>query len=309
MSMDEDDQEPNLWFHDSINPDFVQMHRIRNVAHSGKTRFQSVAVVESCHFGTCLILDGKLQSSQKDEFIYHEALVHPAMIWHDSPRSVLIAGGGEGATLREVLDHRCVDRVVMVDIDEEAVNICRRFLGQWHQDSFDDPRVQVVFGDARQYLAQCGQAFDAVIIDLTDPIAEGPSYLLYTREFYQNVKDVLTAGGVISLQAGSCSYGEAASYSAIINTLKSVFAQVWPYHCHIPSFGGMWGFALACDSKDNSPLTPGEIDRRLPVRIQNGKKFYDGTSHQGMFALPLYLREKIGHENRIISDRSPLSMQ
>ncbi len=121
--MDEEDQHPNLWLHDTINPDFVQMHGIRDVLYTGKTQFQSVAIVESCHFGTCLILDGKVQSSQKDEFIYHEALVHPAMVSHDSPAAVYIAGGGEGATLREVLVHRSVERVVMADIDEEAVDI------------------------------------------------------------------------------------------------------------------------------------------------------------------------------------------
>lgn len=309
MSMDEDDQEPNLWFHDTINSDFVQMHRIRNVMYSGKTQFQSVAIVDSCHFGTCLILDGKLQSSQRDEFIYHEALVHPAMVLHDAPRTVLIAGGGEGATLREVLAHRSVTKVVMVDIDEEAVNLCRHFLSQWHQHSFEDSRVQLLFTDARQYLANSEQVFDVIIIDLTDPIEEGPSYLLYTREFYRMVKNALARDGVMSLQAGSCSYGEAGTFSAVINTVRSVFAKVWPYQCHIPSFGGTWGFGLASDRTGALCLSAEQVDGRLPTRIQSATRFYDGISHQGMFALPLYLREKVDGNTRIICDQSPLSMK
>jgi spermidine synthase len=306
--MDEEDQLPNLWLHDTINPDFVQMHRIRDVLYTGKTQFQSVAIVESCHFGTCLILDGKLQSSEKDEFIYHEALVHPAMVSHDSPAAVFIAGGGEGATLREVLVHRSVERAVMVDIDEEAVDICRRFLNPWHLNSFDDPRVQLVFTDARQYLAGRQEAFDVIIIDLTDPVEEGPSCLLYTREFYEVVKNSLTPGGVLSLQAGSCSYGEAGTYSAVVNTVRSVFGHVCPYQCHIPSFGGTWGFALASE-KTNPSLSADDVDRRISSRLPKGTRFYDGTTHLGMFALPRYLRQEMSQTKRIITDQSPLSVK
>lgn len=305
--MDEEHQDPNLWLHDTINPDFVQMHRIRDVMCTAKTQFQSVAVVESSHFGTCLILDGKLQSSLKDEFIYHEALVHPAMLAHDSPRLVFIAGGGEGATLREVLTHRSVVAVTMVDIDKEAVDICRRFLTEWHRDAFDDPRVQLLFTDARDYLANCGQAFDAIIIDLTDPVEEGPSYLLYTREFYQLARNALAPDGVLSLQAGSCSHGEAETFSAVINTVRSVFAQVWPYQCHIPSFGGSWGFALASDRRGDLRLSGDEVNRRLTARVSSSTRFYDGLTHEGMFALPLYLREEMSRPRRIITDLSPLS--
>ena len=112
--MDEDD--PNKWFRDPINPNFVQLHRLEEVLYTGKTKFQSVQVISTGSFGRCLVLDGKIQSSEMDEFIYHEALVQPAMIAHPDPRRVLIAGGGEGATLREVLAHRSVSRAVMVDL-------------------------------------------------------------------------------------------------------------------------------------------------------------------------------------------------
>lgn len=306
--MDEEDQDPNLWFHDTINPNFVQMHRVRDIVYSATTRFQSLDIVETCNFGTCLILDGKLQSSDKDEFIYHEALVHPAMISHHSPVNIFIAGGGEGATLREVLAHRTVGSVVMVDIDEEAVNICRRFLGPWHADSFDDPRVQLLHMDARNYLANCDGRFDVIIIDLTDPIEGGPSYLLYTQEFYEAARSALSPDGVLSLQAGSCSYGEMAAFSCVINTLRAVFPQVWPYQCHVPSFGGSWGFALASCKAGSICLSSEEVDGTIPSRMPRGNRFYDGITHRSMFSLPRYLRDELHRAGKIITDQAPLSL-
>jgi len=173
----------NEWFHDYVTPDLVQSFRIREEIYSGKTQFQSVEVIESGGLGRCLILDGKIQSSEWDEFIYHEALVHPPMIAHPHPEKVFIAGGGEGATLREVLAHSSVKRVVMVDIDEEVIDISRRFLPSWHQGSFEDSRLELRFVDAIKYLEECvdkGEKFDVVILDLPEPIEEGSAYLLHT---------------------------------------------------------------------------------------------------------------------------------
>jgi spermidine synthase len=130
------EDDPSKWFRDPISPNFVQLHAIKDIVYSGKTRFQSVEVIHTSSFGECLVLDRKLQSSEMDEFIYHEALVHPSMITHPHPETVFIAGGGEGATLKEILSHTSVKRAVMVDIDEEAVDICRRFLPSLSQGSF-----------------------------------------------------------------------------------------------------------------------------------------------------------------------------
>src|SRR4030043_2238801 len=123
--MEEDD--PNQWFRDRINPDFLQLHRVKEVVYSGKTKFQSLEIIHTNHFGKCRVLDNKIQSSELDEFIYHEALVHPVRITHPAPESVFIAGGGEGATLREVLSHKSVKKAVMVDVDEEVVVLSREY--------------------------------------------------------------------------------------------------------------------------------------------------------------------------------------
>ena len=187
------DIDPDKWFQDKVSRNLIQLHRIEEVLYRGKTRFQFAEIIRSGSFGKLLVLDGKIQSSEADEFIYHEALVQPAMLTHPHPRTVFIAGGGEGAVLREVLAHKTVKRAVMVDIDEEVVALCQKYLPNYSQGAFQDKRTELVHTDAREYLAKSRELFDIIIIDLPDPIEEGPAYRLYTREFYQLVRDRLTA--------------------------------------------------------------------------------------------------------------------
>ncbi len=300
------DVDPHKWLIDSISPDFIQLHSIEGVLHRGHTRFQSIEIIRTGSFGKCLMLDGKVQSSEVDEFIYHEALVHAAMVAHPGPETVFIAGGGEGATLREVLSHNTVKRAVMIDIDEEVITICKRFLPDYSRGAFDDKRVEMRHVDAREYLAKCEDTFDIIIIDLTEPVEEGPAYLLYTREFYQMVRERLGARGIISVQAGSASLVDLKCLSAVYHTLSSVFPIVRPYQADVPSFGGPWGFCLASANLDPMLLSPAEIDDRITARSLDSLKFYDGLSHQGMFSLPKYLRSELSRQTRIITDDNPL---
>lgn len=294
-------EDPGLWFHDAINPHFVQKHRVVDILYSARTPFQLLQIIHTSRFGHCLILDGKLQSSEKDEFIYHEGLVHPAMIAHGHPARVFVAGGGEGATLREVLRNRSVERVVMVDIDEQAVDACRRFLPSLHQHSFEDERVRICYEDAREYLGNTSEQFDVVVLDLTDPMEEGLARLLYTKEFYRVVADRLRPGGVLCTQAGSCDWGEMDTYLAVGDTLRSVFSLVCQYQAHVPSFGGQWGFSLASHESTLNPLglSVEEIDRRISVGLGGVLRFYDGTTHQSMFHLPPYLRPQAGRSQSV----------
>lgn len=301
-----EDSDPDLWFRDVVNPNFVQLHRLRQTIYSGKTAFQSVEVIDTDGFGRCLILDGKIQSAEMDEFVYHEALVHPAMISHPDPRTVFVAGGGEGATAREALRHRSVQRVVMVDIDKQAVDICRRFLPSMHQGAFDDKRTEVLYLDAKEYLATSKQRFDVIIIDLTDPVEGGPSCMLYTQEFYRLARERLSPDGVLVLQAGSCSLEEFRIFVAVNKTLQSVFPSVFPYQAHIPSFGGLWGFALASQQSNALSLSIEEVDRRIAAGLSGNLKFYDGVTHRGLFCLPLYLRHELSRARTIVTNNNPL---
>ncbi len=299
-------EDTDKWFRDKISQNFIQLHRIEEVLYRGHTRFQSIEIIRTGSFGKCLVLDNKIQSSEIDEFIYHEALVQPAMITHPHPEKVFIAGGGEGATLREVLSHQTVKRAVMIDIDEEVIATCKKYLPDYHRGAFEDKRTELRHTDAREYLAKSGETFDIIIIDLTEPVEEGPAYLLYTKEFYQLVRDRLNDNGIISVQAGSASLNELLCLTAVYQTLKSVFPIVCAYQADIPSFGGSWGFCLASLKLNPVQLSAGEIDRRLAARALNGLRFYDGTSHQGIFSLSKYLRSALAAQTRLITDNQPL---
>ena len=306
--MKDSDPDKHRWFHDYVNPDITILHRIKEVIYSGQTKFQSIAIIDNDSFGKCLVLDGKIQSSEVDEFIYHETLVHPAMVTHPNPEKVFIAGGGEGATLREVLAHNTVKKAVMVDIDEEVVNICRHFLPSWHQNSFDDQRAELHFADARAYLEKNDAKFDVIIIDLPDPLEKGPARLLYTREFYELVKQRLQPDGIISVQAESANWTQIANFVDIVNTLANVFPIVRPYQAHVPSFNSLWGFATASQKLDPQKLTPEEIDLKISTRISRQLKSYDGLTHQAMFTIPKHLRLKLSEIEKVITDKEPISI-
>jgi len=298
--------DPDKWFCDRVSRNLMQLHSIEEVLYSGQTKFQMAEIIRCGSFGKCLVLDGKIQSSEVDEFIYHEALVQPAMLVHPHPQTVFIAGGGEGATLREVLAHKTVKRAVMVDIDAGVVALCQKFLPNFSQGSFQDKRTVLVHTDAREYLAKSRELFDIIIIDLPDPIEEGPAYRLYTREFYQLVRDRLTANGIMSVQAGSASLTELLNLASVNKTLKSVFPIVSSCQVDVPCFGGPWGFCLASLNLDLVQLSPSEVDKRILARQLTHLKFYDGLTHQGIFSLPKYLREELSKQGRLITDNEPL---
>ena len=300
------DTDPDKWFHDRISRNFIQLHSIEEMLYAGRTKFQSVEIIRTGNFGKCLVLDGKIQSSEVDEFVYHEALVQPAMITHPCPEAAFIAGGGEGATLREVLSHKTVKRAVMVDIDGEVVAICKKYLPNHSRGSFGDKRAELHHVDARDYLANSKELFDIIIIDLPDPIEEGPAYLLYTREFYQLVRERLTTNGIICVQSGSAAWTELLNFTAVGHTLRSVFSIVCPYQIDVPSFGGPWGFCLASQNLNPILLSAPEVDSRISARSITNLKFYDGLTHQGMFSLPKHVRDKLSQPGRLITDKEPL---
>jgi spermidine synthase len=305
--MKDSDPDKHKWFSDYISPDLTVLHSIKERIYSGRTKFQSLEIIHTGSFGVCLVLDGKIQSSEMDEFIYHETLVHPAMLTHPQPERVFIAGGGEGATLREVLAHKTVKRAVMVDIDEEVVNLCRRFLPAWHQKAFDDPRTELHFADARKYLEESSDKFDVIIVDLVDPLEQGPARLLYTREFYEIVEQKLGNDGIMSVQSEPAEWGNLDNFTAIASTLKNVFPITRPYQAHIPAFFGLWGYVTASQNLDPCKLTPEEIDDRISTRISKKLNSYDGLTHQAIFTVPKHIRQQLSASTRIITDRDPIS--
>ena len=296
------------WLIDELNPDLVQIHRLKKILHSTTTKYQKAQITATATFGICLVLDGKIQSGANDEFIYHESLVHPAMLTHAAPKSVFIAGGGEGATLRDVLLHKSVKKAVMVDIDEKVVDMCRKYLPSFHRGAFEDKRAEVIYDDARKYIRETPERFDVAIIDLADPVDEGPAQMLYTREFYQLVKNKLKPGGIMVVQSGQSGWINLKNFFAINRTLKSVFKIVRPYQVFVPSFVDMWGFHVVSDTLDAAALSPREINSRISQRLTGELKSYDGTAHRGLFSLPKRLRKQLGRSRKVITDKAPITV-
>ena len=294
------------WIQEYITSNLYQMMAIKGRVFSTKTAFQEVEVVDSLQHGRCLLLDGKTQSAEVDEFIYHEGLVHPAMVTHPNPVSVFIAGGGEGATLREALAHNTVERAVMVDLDSEVVEVCVRYLPNHHRGAFDDSRTELYHRDAREYLETTEDTYDVIIIDLPDPQEAGPASLLYTQNFYRLLSQRLNPQGLMAVQSEPCMVGNLEAFSAINNTLRSVFPHVYPYHIMVPSFASDWGFNLASLGPNPLALNVQEVDRRLADRGCASLRFYDGVTHNGLFALPKHVRTTLENEQRIITEDDPL---
>ena len=176
-----------IWFTEDGATNVVVHYRCLRSVYSGRSRYAKIDIVDTAEYGRMLFLDGIAQSADQDEFIYHESLVHPAMLIHPNPRSVCIVGGAEGATIREVAKYQDVNRIVMVDIDEELVNVCLQHLSSWSKGAYEDPRLELHIGDGRKFLEQTKEIFDVIIVDLNDPTEDSPAVFLFTREFYQLV--------------------------------------------------------------------------------------------------------------------------
>ena len=281
---------------------------VERYLYSGRTAYQRVEIADSAAYGRVLILDGKVQSSAFDEHIYHEALVHPVMTLHPGARRIMVIGGGEGAVLREILRYRRVERVLMVDIDERVVQLCREHLEQWHRGSFEDARVELCFMDARRCLEERAEQFDIIISDLTEPAEAGPSYLLFTRQFYGILKKRLRPGGALALQAGGLSPDYMDIHGALRNTLRCSFTGLRSYHTYIPSFDSAWGFIIASDDHDPLALDAAEVDRRLG-KMERQLRFYSGETHEGMFRLPKNIRQALTENSTVIVDERPMAVE
>mmetsp|Transcript_27255 Transcript_27255/g.76109 ORF Transcript_27255/g.76109 Transcript_27255/m.76109 type:complete len:307 (-) Transcript_27255:41-961(-) len=296
-----------IWFVENITPGWKVSTKVKDLVLSRRSKFQMVSVLDLEEWGKTLVLDGVLQSSESDEFIYHELLVHPAMVACGKPKSVYIGGGGEGATAREVLRFKSVERLVMVDIDELAVKTCREELTSHHKGAFDDPRMHLVIDDAKAWLQQHDEKFDVIIMDLADPLEEGPCWQLYTKEFYTFILSKLNPGGVFVTQCGQAGMRNTnCVFSPVRNTLKSVFKNVRSYAAYVPSFQDSYGFTITSNDVDLATLTP-EAVAAAADGIVGENKFYDDVSHTHAFSLPKYVRDIFATENRVGTLDNPQS--
>ncbi len=297
--------EESLWFVEPYTKNLRFEYRVRKVIWSGETKYQKVDLIDIYAFGKSLFLDGKLQSAEIDEKVYHEALVHPAMFIHPEPKKVLIAGGGEGATLREVLRHNTVEKATMVDIDGELVEICKKMLPEWSDGAFEDCRAEVIIGDAREYVFNTKEKYDVFISDLTEPVEGGPSIQLYTLEFLQKVFEILNDSGIYVAQAGSADPIYPYFVSHLSRTLKELFPYVEVYSVFIFSFQLNWAFVLASKKINPTEVKREEIKNRIKERGLKDFRFFRGDMLPGLFFIPVYLQELIEEKGEVLRDGKP----
>jgi len=295
----------DLWISEYVSPHDIYQHGIETLLCHKRTAFQDMYIVQSGIFGKALVLDGKWQSCTGDEFMYHEPLVHVACVHHSRPKKVLVLGGGEGATVREVLRWHCVEQVVMVDIDGEVVDACIEHLPEMHQGAFDDPRTELVVGDALHYLDQSENQWDIIISDLSDPIEEGPSFQLFTREYFQKCQRALAPGGTFVVQAGPISPPRAALHVRLARTVADVFPHILSYGSGVASYASPWGFVVASETPIDTQPTPADIDAMLATQTTGGFKMFDGIALLGLLNSPKYLRDAIAVETQVYTQDAP----
>jgi spermidine synthase len=242
-----------------------------------------------------LILDGDTQSSQHDEKIYHESLVHPAMAGADDRSDVLILGGGEGATLREVLRCGEVGRCTMVDIDGDVVELSKQYLPEWSAGAFDDKRARVIIGDALKFLEEDNDRYGVIISDLTEPLEDSPSNPLFCEKVFRDIKARLTDGGVYVLQASTAGFHNMSLHAKMARTLRAYYKHVVSFYTHVPAFDNDWAFIACSDRVDLSTLESAAVEDYCG-KLSGESYFYDGVTHRRIFSLPLYLRRELARE-------------
>jgi spermidine synthase len=299
------DVRADMWLSEVITPWDIYMHGALRVLAYRKTQFQDMYIVESGSFGKALMLDGKWQSAEHDEFLYHEGLVHPPLILHGDPKKVLILGGAEGATIREALRWPGVERIVMVDIDGEVVEACKELLPEMHQGAFDNPRVEVIIDDAQTFIDTTTERWDAVISDLSDPLESGPAFALFTQEHYQQISNILTPGGMFMLHAGPFFHTEVYMHARLFNTVKSVFAHAQSAWCYATSYGLPLSYILASQSEFPTLPDPAQSDHILATKTTGNLRMMDGRTLLGMMQVPLHIRTMADQETEVYTLKSP----
>lgn len=252
--------------------------------------WQHIEVWDTPQLGCLFTLDGRPMTSAGDEFIYHECMVHPAALTHPSPRAALVLGGGDGGAARQLLKHPGIARIVVAELDAEVVRLTGDYLPAVRGGAFDDPRVELVIGDAAQFVETIRERFDLVVFDLTPP--DSPAAGLYTREFYAALKRVMTADALVSLHLGS-PYQHAERIGALLAGLRASFATVRALGAFVPLYGSLWLMAVASDRLD--PLAPdtATLAQRLAQRGIDELRYYDARVHAALFAAPLTARDKL----------------
>jgi len=277
--------EKEMWF-ETLHANFGQYFRVENELYRDKTEHQDLIIFENAELGRVMALDGVVQTTERDEFIYHEMMAHVPILAHGHAKKVLIIGGGDGGMLREVCRHTQVESVTMVEIDAGVVEFCRQYLPNHNAGAYDDPRFNLVIDDGVKFVNQTNETFDVIISDCTDPI--GPGESLFTSEFYQGCERCLNPGGIFVAQNGVCFLQQDEAVNSH-QKLNHYFSDVSFYQAAIPTYyGGIMTFAWATNSPEHCQLDAKTLQARFDA-ADIACRYYNPAIHYGSFALPQYL--------------------
>jgi spermidine synthase len=252
-----------------------------------RSPFQMVEVHDTMSFGKLFRLDGHFMTSEKDEFFYHENLIHVAATTHPQPERALIIGGGDGGSAEELLKHPSMKSVTLCEIDLAVVDVARKYLQSVHRGALDDARLTLKIEDGFAYVRTTSERYDLIVLDLTDP--GGPSLPLYTVEFYRACAARLNPVGAMTLHIASpVAHPERVRDG--LARLREAFPNVTPYLTSIPLYGGLWMMACASATLDPKSLSAREVDRRISQRALRGLQYYNGDMHRAALALPNFVR-------------------
>ena len=276
----------NLYVEEKMENKYSMKYKVNNVLFSGKSPFQTVDVVETELLGKMLLNDGLVMVTERDEFVYHDMIAHVPLFTHPNPKKVLVIGGGDGGTAREVLRHKSVEKCVMVEIDEMVVNACKEFIPQTSC-ALDDPRLELIIGDGIKYVKETNEKFDVILVDSTDPI--GPAEPLFNISFYQDINNRLSEDGIVVSQGESPFYFPEMQQK-LLGIKKEVFPISTIYNFSNLTYpGGLWSFTVG--SKKYHPVK----DFSAAKVKDSGLTFeyYNEGIHQAAFAIPSFMRKNL----------------
>ena len=271
---------------EELNPSAGFWIKVKKCVATVNSPYQKIELFETEPYGLALRIDDYWMTSEKDEFYYHENMVHPAAVALEKPRSALIIGGGDGGAAEEYLKYNSMKRVVLAELDEEVVNFCKEHLSVIHKGAFDDPRLELRIGDGKSFVENTNERFDLMMLDLTDPF--GPAESLYGVEFLDQCKRVLGEHGVLSMHIGS-PVMKPKVFGRIVASLKKVFPVVRPMLVYVPLYGTLWGMATASLRTDPLMLSKHDIDSVIKARNLKDLQFYNSSTHFGTLSLPNFV--------------------
>jgi spermidine synthase len=277
--------------------------RIDEVYARRRTPYGELLVAETETYGRCLFIDDLVQSTEADEALYHEPFVHPAMVIHGAPRRVLVGGAGEGATLRELLRHPTVEQVLAVDLDAEVIEVCREHLPAWSDGAFDDPRVTLCIEDVLHTLAERPrepgwQPWDVILMDVTDPVEDGPAVDVFTVEFFELAAAALADDGIFVLQSGELDPHDLKLCRTVRSTLAEAFSWVHMIPIHVPSFHCIWSVTLA--AKRAPRAVPDDLDARVARLPTERLRAYSSAVHRALLTQPPWLARGLEVPGRVL---------